>query len=297
MRVTPTMQDRTFLENITQAKVRMDKSQEEISTGRRVNQLSDDPFAAAQSGEITAQMSYNDQYLDTIDQLRGRLDITDTVVQSMITSLDNAKVLAVQSLSGTTTAEARASLALGVDGVLKQVLSDANAQFNGSYLFSGTQTNTVPFTETPPGSGTIVYSGNDEAIYARLDNSTVMQTNITGEDLAETAPPLFSTLTDLKNAIQNNDTATIEARLNDLNTISDRLNSLGAVVGNSTQLAEQVRSRLTDQNLAMTKENSRLSDANMVESISNFSLAEQGVNATLSAKARIQQLSLIDYLR
>jgi flagellar hook-associated protein 3 FlgL len=155
----------------------------------------------------------------------------------------------------------------------------------------------MPFTEVPPGSGTYVYSGNDEAVYARLDNSTVMQINITGQDLAETAPPLFTTLNDLKIAIQNNDTATIQARLDDLNAISDRLNSLGSVVGNSTQLIEQVRSRLTDQSLALKKESSRLSDANMVESISNFTLAEQGVNAALSAKARIQQLSLIDYLR
>lgn len=296
MRVTPTMQDRVFLENINQVKSRLDKAQEEVSSGKKVNRLSDDPFASLRSSEIQAQSSLNDQFLATGDQLRSRLETTDTVLQSMISNLDNAKVLAAQALSGTTTAETRSALATGVDGVLKQALSDSNLQFDGSYLFAGTRTNIAPFVESPPGSGTIVYNGNDEAIYARLDSSTVMQVNITGQDLAESAPPLFTTLSELKTAIQNNDTDTIRARLGDLETISNRLNTLDAGVGNNMKMVDQVRSRLTSQSLALKTEDSRLTDANMVESISNLNLAEQGLNAALSAKARIQQVSLFDFM-
>ncbi len=297
MRVTPTMQDRTFLENISRAKDRMDRSQNEISSGKKVNHLSDDPFAAMRSSEIQARSSQNDQFLATNSQTRSRLEITDTALQSMIRNIDNAKVLAAQALSGTTTPESRLALATGVDGTIRQALSDVNLQFNGAYLFSGTLTNAAPFVESPAGSGAVVYNGNDEAIYTRLDSSTVMQINTTGQDLAETAPPLFSSLADLKTAIQNNDTTTISARLADLETISDRLNTLDSVVGNNMNLVDQTRSRLSDQNLALKAEDSRLTDANMVESISNFQLAQQGVSATLSAEAKVQQLSLIDFLR
>ncbi|HVN81024.1 MAG TPA: flagellar hook-associated protein FlgL [Terriglobia bacterium] len=295
-RITPSMQDRDFLENIYRAKGRMDQAQQEISSGKKVNNLSDDPFAAMRSSEIQANTSANDQFLSTNDQVKSRLDITDTALQSMISNLDNAKVLAAQALSGTTTPETRSALAEGVDGTIKQALSDVNMQFNGSYLFAGTKTSTVPFVESPVGSGNVTYNGNNEAIYSRLDSSTVVQTNITGQDLAQTAPSMFTTLADLKAAIQNNDTTAINARLQDLDSISERLNTLDAFVGNTTNLVNEIHSRLSDQDLALKSEDSRLTDANMVESISNFNLAEQGVNAALSAKAKVQQVSLFDFL-
>ena len=295
-RITPTMQDRDFLENIIRAKSRMDQAQQEISSGKKVNNLSDDPFAAMRESEIQAGTSVNEQFLSTNDQVKSRLDITDTALQSMIRNLDNAMVLATQALSGTTTAETRAALAEGVDGAIKQSLSDANMQFNGTYLFAGTKTNTAPFVESPVGSGNVTYNGNDEAIYARLDLSTVVQTNVTGQDLAQTVPAMFTTLSNLKTAIQSNDTDTVAARLRDLQAISERLNTLDAFVGNTTNLVNQIHSRLSDQNLALKAEDSRLTDANMVESISNFNLAQQGVTAALSAKAKVQQISLFDFL-
>ena len=295
-RITPTIQDRNFLENITRAKSRMDQAQQEISSGKKVNNLSDDPFAAMRSSEIQASTSVNDQFLSTNDQVKSRLNITDTALQSMISNLDNAKVLAAQALSGTTTVETRSALAEGVDGTIRQALSDANMQFNGSYLFAGTKTNAAPFVESPVGSGNVTYNGNDEAIYARLDSSTILQTNVTGQDLAQAAPSMFTTLADLKMAIQNNDTDTIAARLKDLESISERLNTLDAFVGNTANLVDQIHSRLSDQNLALKAEDSRLTDANMVESISNFNLAQQGVTAALSAKAKVQQISLFDFL-
>jgi flagellar hook-associated protein 3 FlgL len=290
------MQDRVFLENISRAKSRLDQAQAEISSGKKVNHLSDDPFAAMRSSQIQASSSLNDQFLSTNEQVKSRLEITDTALQSMISNLDNAMTLAAQALSGTTTSESRSALAQGVDGAIKQALSDVNLQFNGSYLFAGTRTSTTPFVESPAGSGNVTYNGNDEAIYARLDTTTVVEVNVTGQDLAQTAPSMFTTLADLKTAIQANDTDTIRAKLTDLESISERLNTLDASVGNTVNLVDQVHSRLSAQNLSLKAEDSRLTDANMVESISKFNLAEQGVSATLSAEARIQQLSLFDYM-
>jgi hypothetical protein len=49
--------------------------------------------------------------------------------------------------------------------------------------------------------------------------------------------------------------------------------------------------------LSLQTQSSRLSDANLVESISKFDLATQAVNTTLNAQSKGQQLSLIDFLR
>jgi len=54
---------------------------------------------------------------------------------------------------------------------------------------------------------------------------------------------------------------------------------------------------ISDAESLLKKETSRLTDANLVESISDFTLADQAVKVSLSSQARIEQLSLLDYLR
>src|SRR5262249_11314661 len=99
MRVTSTIQNRNFLDNVNQLKTRLDKAQEEVSSGKSVNRLSDNPFAAAQSSKLMAVIGANDQFIAMNDQLRSKFEVTDTLLQGVIRSLDSAKVLAAQALS------------------------------------------------------------------------------------------------------------------------------------------------------------------------------------------------------
>jgi len=209
--------------------------------------------------------------------------------------LENAQTLSAQALSGTTTAESRAALAEGVVGIRKQVLSIANTQYNGVFLFSGTRRPAADaFIDNAPG---FTYDGNDDAIYQRLDRTTTVQTNVTGQDVFGDPPAVLDVLDALKTAIDNNDPTAIRAEAANLETLANRVNSLGAIVGERIQLAEQTQSRLREHNLALTKETSRLTDANLVESISDFNLADQAVKVSLSSQARIELLSLLDFLR
>jgi flagellar hook-associated protein 3 FlgL len=294
MRITPSIQSRNFLEDLALTKTRMDKAQSELSSGRRVNVLSDDPYAAGQSSEIEAVSSENDEYIANNDQLISKLGFLDSTLQRLVLSVENAQTLAAQALSGTTTAESRAALAEGVDGTRKQVLSIANTQYNGVFLFSGSHRPAADaFTDNAPG---FTYDGNDEAVYQRLDRSTTVQTNITGQDLFGDPPAVLDVLDNLKTAIANNDPTAIRAEAANLETIANRVNALDAIVGERVQLADQTQSRLREHNLALKTETSRLTDANLVESISNFNLADQAVKVSLSSQAKIQQLSLLDYL-
>ena len=295
MRVTPTIQNRIFLENLVQTKTRLDKSQAEIATGKRVNELVDDPYAAARASDISAVSTVNEEFVSNNDHLKGKLEFVDTALQQMIRAIDEARVLAARALSGTTDPQSRAALAIGVDGVKKEILSTSNAQYDGVFLFSGTQRPAgAAFTDT---GATITYDGNDEAIYQRLDRTTTIQTNITGQQLFMNSPNVFTTLDNLKTAIQNDQVSNIQAELANLESLSDRLNTVSAINGTRMNEIDGVQSRLKDQNLALQKDSSRLTDANLVESISTYNLANQAVNVSLSSQAKIQQLSLIDYLR
>jgi len=293
MRITPSMQNRNFLENIDDAKARVDKAQREISSGKRVNQLSDDPFAASQASRIASVMSVNDQLIANNDLLRSKLELTDSVLQSLNETIDDAKSIAVQALSGSTTPESRSALAAAMEGARAKALSTASAQFDGTFIFSGTLISTEPFQDS---GGTVTFHGNDEPLFMRLDRTTVIKTNITNADLFAGPPSVFGVLDSLPAAIEANDTSAIRAGLSDLELIANRINTSAAVIGSDIQLVDKVQSALKSHNLALQSESSRLTDADLVESISSLNLSNEAVSVTLQAQSRVQQLSLIDFL-
>jgi len=294
MRITSTIQARVFLENLSRLKTQQDQAQTELSTGKTVNRLSDNPFAAAQTSRLDSVMAENDQFITVDQQLQSKLQMTDSVLQSLNSSVDSAKSLVAQALSGTTTPESRAAIVTALGGVRDQILSASNTQFDGNFLFAGTQTSTQPFVDT---GGTVQYNGNDEAIYQRLDRSVVVQTNVTGQDLFVDAPSVFTVIDNLKTAIQNNDSAAIQTGLNDLDTISNRINTTDAVVGNNIQLTDQVVNTLRTHNQSLQDHVSTMTDADLAKSITNLNLTTQAINASLGAQGQVQQLSLLDYLR
>jgi len=293
MRITSSIQNRNFLENINLTKSRLDKAQEQITTGKRVNRFSDDPFAASQSNRIAAVMSTNDQFISNNDLLRSKLELTDSTLQSLVQTMDSARTAAAQALSGVTTPESRAALAESVGSARAEALSSANTKFDGLYLFAGTQSTNPPFVDS---GGSVSYVGNDDPVYLRVDAATVMKTNLTNSDVFAGPPAMFDTLDALKTAIQNNDTAAIRARMNDLETISDRLNTADTVVGGNMQLVDQVQQALKDRNEALQSESSRLTDADLVKAISDMNLANDAVSVALRSQAQIQNLSLIDLM-
>jgi Bacterial flagellin N-terminal helical region len=93
---------------------RMDKAQDEMSSGRRINILSDDPYAAGQASEIEAVSSENAEYIANNDQLSSKLGFLDNTLQRLVQTAENAQTLAAQALSGTTTAESRTALSEGI---------------------------------------------------------------------------------------------------------------------------------------------------------------------------------------
>ena len=74
----------------------------------------------------------------------------------MVTQLTTALSLTVEGSNGTLNAANVASVATQLSGVRDQVLSLANASYQGQYLISGSQGSLQPFT-----LNTATNSGND----------------------------------------------------------------------------------------------------------------------------------------
>lgn len=136
-------------------------TQQQISTGLKVQRPSDDPSAVRRSLIQKDRVERLEAHEVSINHVKSRLQQAQVHLQDINSLLTTARQLAIQSQNVTDDSE-RAAIAAQLDGLLQQVTSAANASDESGYLFSGTAANTRPFPGTLDSSGQTVYAGAPE---------------------------------------------------------------------------------------------------------------------------------------
>jgi len=123
----------------------MARLQEQASTGSRINRASDDPSAAYQVLELNSQQRLLKNYMDNISEATGVLEISTSVIENITSTISDAKVQLTQIISGTYDEAGRQRLAEQINDSLEQMVSLANTQHLGQYIFGGGNTSSVPY--------------------------------------------------------------------------------------------------------------------------------------------------------
>jgi flagellar hook-associated protein 3 FlgL len=119
--------------------------QEQASTGSQINRASDDPSTAYQVLGLNSQQRDLENYMDNISETSSTLEISSSIVQDIISTINETKVQLTQIISGSYNQDGRTRLAEGVNDTLEELVSLANTRHMGQYLFSGTSTNTAAY--------------------------------------------------------------------------------------------------------------------------------------------------------
>ncbi len=143
MRVTNMVPDTEYA--VQQSQQALSAALQQVSTGLRVNQVSDDPAASANMVISLASAANVDQYTSNVSAIQSQMQAADSAISSVITSLNTAITLGGAGSSGTASAANDQALAAQVQGVLSSVISQANGSFEGSFLFGGSANGTAPF--------------------------------------------------------------------------------------------------------------------------------------------------------
>ncbi len=195
-------------EGLEQALRRLAEAQEVVSTGRRLNRLSDDPGGALRALDLRGVERSLDQYERNIDQGRLFLEETDQVLGQVGEILQRAKELALALANDTQTAQDRQGAATEVRELRSRLLSLANTLVAGRYLFGGFRNGSAPFAG---GLGGVTYSGDGGEISIPVSASANTALNLPGNRVFQgTEIPegvgLFDVLFDLEVVLNaNND--------------------------------------------------------------------------------------------
>ena len=181
MRVDP-----NYITNLTAA-VDQSASEEdtltsELSSGLRVATLSGDPVAVAQSMLLGSSIAADDTFVQTSSGEISRMQVVDSTLGDAVTQVTTALSVAVSGNNGAAlNASDIASIAQQLGGIRDQVLSLANASYQGQYLFGGSVGSTPPFTlNNATNPATAVYNGDNSLQYVETPTGQKIQVNLPG---------------------------------------------------------------------------------------------------------------------
>ncbi len=307
MRVTQSMLNTQMLRNLNSNLTRLEKLQDQMSTGRAINKPSDDPVGISFALRYRSELEANEQQQKNVDSAFSWLEYTDKMVGEINQVLQRARELAVQGANSTNPDDAMKALGMEVDQLYQQLVSIGNTQFNGKYIFNGQMTDIKPY-EIDAATGDVIHNINMEAIQYEVGTGTVVAVNMSGGELfgkpidlndptTLNPPNAFTILKNLKDALNGSQYEDVKVELGNLD---NRLNSImekWAEVGARTNRVELIKNRLENTNLNLQELLANVEDADMAQLMINMKTEENIYQASLSTGARVIRPSLIDFLR
>ena len=276
------------------------RTQEQLSSGKRINSVSDDPASAAQLVGLSDSLDVTRQYQRNIDFIRSRLELEDTSLAAIGDALQRARELTVQGLNDTNSPEGRAGMAQEIRQILGAVVGLANSKdAAGEFLFAGFQGQAVPFAGD--GAGNFSYAGDQGQRLIQIGAARQIADSDSGMDVFMKIPAVgggfedvFTTLynlaTDLEaNAPNSSSLDQLDNAMNNLlgtrSTVGARLNAIDREETSNVALIEQL-------------ENTRsiIEDLDYAEAASRLNQQSITLQAAQQAFIKVQNLNLFNFL-
>ena len=165
IRVTPQSLVNQAISNVQQGYSRLSVLQTQASTGKRINQVSDDPVDAVRVLLGEADNTRLDSYRQNIADAQSKLNLSVSTLTEAGQLLAQAKSLASQGVDPTNVPATDRALADQVSSLLDRLVALANTKSGDRFLYGGTDSQVAPFSVGTPdaqGRTQVAYRGADQ---------------------------------------------------------------------------------------------------------------------------------------
>jgi flagellar hook-associated protein 3 FlgL len=301
MRITNQMTTTGVLSSINNVQNELAVTQQQLSTGLSINQPSDNPYGASLAIQLKNDLQGLGNYQSNVTDGTAWASAADTSLTNIMSMLQRAQELTVQASNGDESATDLSATADEIDQLADAMKQEANAQYNGQYVFSGTATGTAPYSNSTGD----VYQGNTGAILRTIGPNSNLQVNVDisgllGSGSGAADGKLLDTLRSIAADMRTGNSAGVsDLSGNQLTNLQNSLNSLEqlqANVGAVTNRLSMASTRIQGLQNSDTAALSNDEDINMAQAMTTFSNQQAAFSAALRAGANIVQSSLMDFL-
>jgi flagellar hook-associated protein 3 FlgL len=297
-RITTQMTASMTLNDLQQSLNRLDTTQQQLSSGKKLNQPSDDPYGTSQAMSLNGQLSSLNDYTNNITDGTAWTQQATTSLGDIDSMVQRVRELVVQASNGTYTQSDLNASASEVNQLIDAIKQEANASYNGQYIFSGTSTGTAPYQT----GSTDTYQGGTGSVDRLIGPNTTLSINtnissLLGNGQASGDGGLLDTLRTIASDMQSGNTGAIGgADLKNLDSNFGSLTQMEANMGAITNRLTLASTRIEQLQNSDTAALSNVQDADMATVAINFSTEQAAYSAALKAGANIVQSSLLDFL-
>jgi flagellar hook-associated protein 3 FlgL len=317
---------KTVMSDVANNRQQVAKHSEELSSGLKVADPGDS-FYSGTISQLNNVVERVEGFKNRVATVRGYIDFQNDTVTQVGDLIIRAREIAEQAANETNSVEARLMLAEEVFQIRDHLVSLANSQYQGSYVFGGLNDDVAPYSQdvylngTGEGLERWVYNnvnGNDMTKTVRITDNLTMTVNTPGQNIFNNA---IYAMEQLGRSLQGFDTVfvagvpdgtgnaytfpadydqqtlDIQAALDRLETArtNDVMPELVNMAGRMARL-DTAESLLELSEVSTNEVLSKLQDTDMIESASNLSIAETALQASLSVTSQILKLSILNYI-
>jgi flagellar hook-associated protein 3 FlgL len=266
----------------------VDRAQQEVSTGRRIRTVSDNPNDASMLMRIDARLRQIDQYRRNATAASTRLTTEDQVLTTIRDLAARAKEVAAAGAVDDPSDPLRQTALAQVETIREQVISLGNTRIGNEYLFSGTRSTTTPFLA----DGT--YVGGTTVRQAEIDEGMRTDVNHTGQ-------PILTDLLDGLNAMIGELTSgtadTIQQAVGEFAKPENNLLLGQAEIGVRLRLIADVGTQLVQRSGNLQDQQEQLRDADPTESVVKAMAAQTALERAYEMAGRVLSINILDYLK
>jgi flagellar hook-associated protein 3 FlgL len=295
-----------FLAQLERIETRLTRAQTQMGSGVRVAVPSDDPDDVSAILQLHAEIARNTQIRTSLTRAESEVKTADGALARGIELIDRAILLATEGSGTTATAERRSALAEQAQGLLEDMVSLSQTMVEGRFLFGGDQDLEAPYSldlTAPEGVKQLQTSAATRVLqHPSGTGFTIRKTaqeifDPRAEDGSPAAGNVFAALNALRLALAADDQQAVTAASAGLHQASGHLNVQESFYGGAERRIESAITDASRADLRLKAALSDVEDADLTAAVLEFSQAQLGQRAAMSAHSQLAQTSLFDFLK
>lgn len=281
-----------------------------INSGQKYTNISDNPIDAADIVRLNKQLSEIGSYARNVENATTQINAQDEAFSTIVDKLQRINDLAIQASNSASGEDGFKACKAEIEELKKTIVNLANTQYDGKYIFAGTNVTTKPFELAD--DGTITYHGtpaNNTAGYERyleISDGVKVELNSSGDSIFGTYDPndpnkssgLFKVLGDLEAAL-NTDPMDNDAVREQLDPLQDSIKHISEI--QSVHSTTVTKLKMTTEMLDSTEINLKsklaaISEVDLPSAITELVQQNYSLQASMQAYTIISNQSLLDYI-
>lgn len=323
MRITQKNLTRAYLSGLNRNMNQLAKSNQRLSTGKRISKVSDNVTDAQKALKVRNQLRNNEQFVRNIQSIQNEISAQESSAMQMNEILIDVKKLLVNAGSGVNSDSDKTIIANEISQLNRSILQLVNVKSSDRYTFSGLN-NEAPIKVED--DGTVLFNGmnvdellstdlKDDALFidiglgmkfdtSNLDQNSVVQLNTSaihllgyGKNTNGIPNNLVSLLNRVVSDLKSGDVSRLSEYQSQLSAATDRILVQVTDIGTRFAYLENSINRLENEKLNLTSQQNHLESIDYEEETITNKSYDMAYQISLQLGSKVLPLSIFDFMR